>query len=72
MALSMWLLGAAVAAAGSAVYLEYGTVSVLLPVRASTYQGGTIDITPERRRQKLPRIYLQTPQVHGYVHLCCE
>lgn len=27
MALTMWLLGAVVAAAGSAVYLEYGTVS---------------------------------------------
>ena len=31
MALIMWLLGAAVAATGSAVYLEYGTVSGLLP-----------------------------------------
>ena len=29
-ALIMWLMGAIVAAAGSAVYLEYGTVSVLL------------------------------------------
>ena len=27
MALAMWLLGAVVAATGSAVYLEYGTVS---------------------------------------------
>ena len=34
MALSMWLLGAAVAAAGSAVYMEYGTVSVPPPLRA--------------------------------------
>jgi hypothetical protein len=31
MALVMWLLGATVAATGSAVYLEYGTVSVLIP-----------------------------------------
>jgi hypothetical protein len=37
MALSMWLLGAAVAAAGSAVYMEYGTVSVPLPLRAFIY-----------------------------------
>ena len=37
MALIMWLLGAAVAAAGSAVYLEYGTVSVLSPSRAIVY-----------------------------------
>lgn len=29
MALTMWLLGAVVAATGSAVYLEYGTVSML-------------------------------------------
>ena len=31
MALIMWLLGAAVTATGSGVYLEYGTVSALLP-----------------------------------------
>ena len=31
MALVMWLIGAVVAAAGFAVYLEYGTVSVLYP-----------------------------------------
>ena len=29
MALTMWLIGAIVAVTGSAVYLEYGTVSVL-------------------------------------------
>ena len=34
MALTMWLIGATIAAAGSAVYLEYGTVSVLLTLRA--------------------------------------
>ena len=37
MALIMWLLGAAVAATGSAVYLEYGTVSPLLPSEAIAY-----------------------------------
>ena len=30
MALTMWLIGTIIAAADSAVYLEYGTVSVLL------------------------------------------
>jgi len=34
MALTMWLLGAVVAATGSAVYLEYGTVSALLEFEA--------------------------------------
>ena len=29
MALAMWLLGAAVAATGSAVYMEYGSVGAL-------------------------------------------
>ena len=37
MALSMWLLGASVAAAGSAVYTEYGTVSVPSPLGALIY-----------------------------------
>ena len=37
MALIMWLLGAAVAATGSAVYLEYGTVSVLSSSRVIVY-----------------------------------
>ena len=37
LALTMWLLGATVAAAGSAVYLEYGTVSVLPSLRVSVY-----------------------------------
>jgi len=37
MALIMWLIGATIAATGSAVYLEYGTVSVLSTLRALTY-----------------------------------
>jgi len=39
MALTMWLIGAIIAAAGSAVYLEYGTVSVLLTLAALIYTG---------------------------------
>ena len=72
MALTMWLLGAAVAAAGSAVYLEYGTVSVSSFFGTSTYQSGVAGATPERRRQELPRIYLQTSQVYGDMCLCCK
>lgn len=37
MALVMWLIGATVAAAGSAVYLEYGTVGVLSTQRVLIY-----------------------------------
>jgi len=33
MALTMWLIGAVIAATGSAVYLEYGTVSALATLR---------------------------------------
>lgn len=41
MALTMWLIGATVAATGSAVYMEYGTVSVLstLGILAHTEAG---------------------------------
>jgi len=39
MALTMWSIGAIIAAAGSAVYLEYGTVSVLLTLRTLTRAG---------------------------------
>ena len=37
MALTMWLIGAIIAAAGSAVYLEYGTVSVSLTLGELAY-----------------------------------
>ena len=70
MTLVMWLLGATVAATGSAVYLEYGTVSALSSLGALIYQNGVIDTTSERRREELPRIRLQTSQVHGDVCLC--
>jgi len=40
MALTMWLIGAIIAATGSAVYLEYGTVSVLLTLRRLIYAEG--------------------------------
>ena len=46
MALTMWLLGAVVAATGSAVYLEYGTVSALPGFRA---------LNTEVELQTLPR-----------------
>ena len=71
-ALVMWLFGAVVAATGSAVYLEYGTVSVVSPLRTLTYRNGATDSTPERRREELPRICLQTSQVYGDVCLCYE
>ena len=70
MALTMWLLGAAVATAGSAVYLEYGTVSFLSSLRVLIYRSGAIGATSERRREELPRARLQTSQVYGDVCLC--
>ena len=51
-ALTMWLIGAIIATAGSAVYLEYGTVSVDC-MNVDMYQGGVTDATPERRREEL-------------------
>jgi len=59
-ALTMWLIGAIIAAAGSAVYLEYGTVSVINSMNVDIYQSGVTDATPERRREELSRIRLQT------------
>ena len=70
MALTMWLLGAAVVSTGSAVYLEYGTVSTFSPSRMSTHRNEVTGTTPERRREELPRRCLQTPQVYGDVRLC--
>ena len=60
MALTMWLIGAIIAAAGSAVYLEYGTVSIMNSMRVDIYQSGVTGATPERRREELPRVRLQT------------
>ena len=37
MALAMWVLGAVVAATGSAVYLEYGTVGAQSLLRVSEH-----------------------------------
>ena len=53
MALTMWLIGAIIAAAGSAVYLEYGTVSVINSRSVGIYRSGVTDATPERRREEL-------------------
>ena len=51
MALTMWFLGAIVAATGAAVYLEYGTVSVLssLGVSISKWSDRHYPETEERR-----------------------
>ena len=68
-ALTMWLIGAIIATAGSAVYLEYGTVSVDC-MNVDMYQGGVTDATPERRREELSRIRLQASQVYGNLRLC--
>jgi len=69
-ALTMWLIGAIIATAGSAVYLEYGTVSVINCMNADIYQSGVTDATPERRREELSRIHLQASQVYGNLRLC--
>ena len=70
MALTMWLIGAIIATAGSAVYLEYGTVSVMNSMSVDIYQSGITGATPERRREELPRVRLQTSQVYGNLCLC--
>ena len=69
-ALTMWLIGAIIATAGSAVYLEYGTVSVDC-MNVDMYQGGVTDATPERRREELSRIRLQASQIYDNLCLCC-
>jgi hypothetical protein len=63
----MWIIGALVAAAGTAVYIELGTVTFsLLHHRSiqvpdiSSDQGSP----SQRRRQGLLRVHLSTPSVH--------
>ena len=71
MALIMWVIGAIVAPTGFAVYLEYGTVSVLpAPWNVVGYPSGVTGVTSEWGRKKLSRICLQTSQVYGNLYLC--
>lgn len=63
MSLLMWMIGAAVASAGTAVYLELGTVSYSnlsnhnkLAVVTENIPG----LTKKRRGESLPGVYLPT------------
>ena len=67
----MWSIGAIVAAAGSAVYLQsHGAGSVMNSGSVGMYRSGVADSTPEQRREELFRRCLQTSQVYGNLCLC--
>ena len=64
----MWLVGALIAACGTTVYIELGTVCVFYLVESNTwnlayifYQG----TSSEWRREELPRIHLPSSKIHG-------
>lgn len=66
----MWLLGATIAAAGTAVYIELGTVrDINCSVRCLTriYAG----LASERRGKELSRVHIPTPNISDYLHICC-
>lgn len=66
----MWLLGVTIAAAGTAVYIELGTVrdiNYTLPRLTRIYAG----LASEWRGKELSRVYIPTAQIFDYLHICC-
>ena len=71
----MWLLGALIAACGTAVYVELGTVSCTIncSYRMLNLFIVAIGITAQWRREELSRIYLPAAEVLGDMrshHVC--
>ena len=67
-ALLMWVLGASIAACGTAVYMELGTVSypVIFSETPANQLVRTFELTgssEEWRREELPRVHLPPPEV---------
>ena len=66
----MWLSGAAIAAAGTAVYIELGAVrDISCSIRYLTriYAG----LASEWRGKELSRVYIPAPKIFDYLHICC-
>jgi hypothetical protein len=64
----MWLVGALIAACGTMVYIELGTVCfcfIALGLAYILYQG----TSSEWRCEELPRIHLPSSQIHGDVYI---
>jgi len=66
----MWLVGASIAACGTAVYVELGTVSLHHFPSFFVFICKQSGFTPQWRREKLFRIYLSQAQIPRYVHFC--
>jgi hypothetical protein len=66
----MWLAGALIAACGTTVYIELGTVcfffssNLIFGPAHTSYQG----TSSQWRRKELPRIHLPPSQIHGDVY----
>ena len=62
----MWFVGALIAACGTTVYIELGTVRFsffgLNPIFAYIFYQGT---SSEWRREELPRIHIPSTQIYG-------
>jgi len=71
----MWLLGAALAAAGTAVYIELGTVrDMTYSCSCATVAKSEIcylGLASERRRKELSRVYVPAPKVSDHMCICC-
>ena len=70
-ALILWVLGSLIAAAGTYVYLEYGTVSSLIFDNWCLLIPRFPESTEKRRREELPRIYLSSTSIPHDVYICC-
>jgi len=63
-ALLMWLLGALIAAAGTTVYIELGTVSILALIYRQTLNMNRAGLATQWRREELPGIHISSPKVN--------
>jgi len=74
-ALLMWLLGALIAAAGTAVYVELGTVRGLHRYDPLHDMLNQVGHATERWREELSRVHVQTTEISYHLHfhiLCCD
>lgn len=56
-ALLMWIAGASIAAAGTAVYIELGSVSIILYYLSFSHNQA-VGHAKKRRGEELPRVYV--------------
>jgi len=66
----MWTIGALVSAAGTAVYVEFGTV-IDLPIRLrQLYSSPFVGLTTERWREGVLGVHIPPPTVPDHMRIC--